>query len=70
MYAVMGTELPPTPNELDSQNYCKILIECVPSMRNSFAHGSAPVYNGGFGALAICRDWINQLFPAQTLENN
>lgn len=63
MYTAMGVETPLTPDELDSQNYCKILIDCVPSMRNSFAHGSSSVYNGGFGALMICRDWINQLFP-------
>ncbi|MEW6602812.1 MAG: hypothetical protein AB1499_17705 [Nitrospirota bacterium] len=50
------------PDAQDLQEYCKILVESIPYLRNELAHGSSMVYPGGLNTLAICADIINQLF--------
>lgn len=54
-----------TPEEQDSQRYCKILLDAMPFLRNNLAHGSTTVHPGGIGTLALCADMINQLFNVQ-----
>lgn len=55
-------DVPPTPEEQDSQRYCKMLLDSMPYLRNDLAHGSKTLHPGGVGTLAICADLINQLF--------
>lgn len=57
--------LVPTPEENDSQRYCKMLLDSMPYLRNDLAHGSKTLHPGGVGTLAICADLINQLFKEQ-----
>ena len=54
-----------TPEENNSQRYCKMLLGSMPHLRNNLAHGSKFLNPGGIGTLAICADLINQLFPVQ-----
>jgi hypothetical protein len=52
---------PPSP---DPQEYCKILCDTFPMLRNALAHGSNMVTpSSTFITLEICCDLINQLFP-------
>ncbi|HEY9098674.1 MAG TPA: hypothetical protein VIN38_07380 [Thiobacillus sp.] len=57
--------VPQTPEEQDSQRYCKMLLGSMPYLRNDLAHGSKTLHPGGVGTLAICADLINQLFKEQ-----
>ncbi len=46
----------------DVQEYCKILLDSLPSLRNELAHGSNMLHPSGLTTLVICADLINQLF--------
>lgn len=46
----------------DPQKYCKTLVEALPLLRNSAAHGSNMLYQGSVSHLKICADFVNQLF--------
>lgn len=48
----------------DPQQYCKILAESFPSLRNSLAHGSHSFYPTVLGTFQITADLINQLFAS------
>ena len=43
--------------------YCRQLIELLPSLRNEAAHGSNQMTPYVLDHLAICADFVNQLFP-------
>lgn len=43
--------------------YSKSLIDWIPAMRNEFAHGTNVVLPDCLSHLAICADFINQLYP-------
>lgn len=45
-----------------SRDYCNILCETIPKLRNDLAHGSSTLHNNGLLALRICADLINQLY--------
>ncbi len=44
-------------------SYSKSLIETIPNIRNSFAHGTNVLTHDCLGYLAKCADFINQLYP-------
>jgi len=46
-----------------AQEYCKRMIEALPFLRNTLAHGSTMLHNHGAKEVSICADLINQLFP-------
>ena len=46
----------------DVQDYCKILVDMLPYLRNEIAHGSSFLHPNRLTTLAICADLINQLF--------
>jgi hypothetical protein len=48
----------------DPQQYCKILAESFPSLRNSLAHGSNSFYPTVLATFQITADLINQLFAS------
>lgn len=49
---------------VDSGNpYCAKLVEILPSLRNSAAHGSNQLSPHCVGHLEKCADFVNQLFP-------
>jgi len=48
----------------DPRQYCKILAESFPSLRNSLAHGSNFFYPTVLGTFQITADLINQLFAS------
>lgn len=50
-------------NPSSNNDYCKSLIDLIPSMRNTFAHGTNQLTPYVIDHLTICADLINQLFP-------
>ncbi len=50
------------PDQQDVQEYCKVLLDSLPYLRNELAHGSSVLYPSGLTTLAICADLINQVF--------
>jgi hypothetical protein len=57
--------LPPEyqhPQSQLQQEYCKVLTDSMPKLRNTLAHGSTFLHNGGAFTVRICADLINQLF--------
>jgi hypothetical protein len=50
-------EIPPF-----AQAYCNILVETMPSLRNTLMHGSSYLSHSGAFTVRICADLINQLF--------
>jgi len=46
----------------ESTEYCETLIEVLPKLRNSEAHGSNSLDQNAVMHLQICADFINQLF--------
>lgn len=50
------------PDVYDVQAYCKILLDSLPYLRNTLAHGNTMLHPGGHRTVAICADLINQLF--------
>ena len=55
----------PTPD--DEQAYCRTLIEVLPELRNTAAHGSDNLDQQAVQSLGVSADFINQLFsPGST----
>ncbi len=48
------------PQEVKS--YAEILIDAMPYLRNSLAHGSTMLHHSGALSVRICAEFINQLF--------
>jgi hypothetical protein len=48
-----------------SNSYCKSLLEILPMLRNSSAHGSTNLMPEFFDHLYICADFVNQLFETK-----
>jgi hypothetical protein len=57
-FPVDKTGLKPGP-----QDYCKLLADTFPYLRNSMAHGHGMLWPPGTLTLELCADLINQLFP-------
>ena len=56
---------PTSPSEsTESQRaYVDGLVEALPGLRNSLAHGTRMLHNYGVGSVRIASEFINQLFP-------
>ncbi|MDP3298033.1 MAG: hypothetical protein Q8N09_10700 [Thermodesulfovibrionia bacterium] len=50
----------------DSMEYSKALPDVIPYLRNELAHGSTMLHPGSITNLAICADFINQLFQNES----
>jgi len=50
------------PEDPNSTEYSAKLPDIMPSLRNSLAHGSTTLHPGSVNNLAICADFINQLY--------
>ena len=44
------------------KSYVETLVEVMPNLRNSLAHGSNMLHNNSISSLLICAEFINQLF--------
>ena len=44
-------------------DYVGILLETIPQIRNSYAHGSSNLHNQGLHTIQVVAEIINQLFP-------
>lgn len=53
-----------------SSSYSHVLIEVLPELRNSYAHGSHGIHNDSISPLVIAADFINQLFPDGAANNS
>jgi hypothetical protein len=47
------------------REYCDVLSETIPFLRNELAHGSNMLHSGGTGAVRLSAELINQLFHMQ-----
>lgn len=56
----------PSPNN----EWCKSMVEVMPSLRNSKAHGSSMLIGDCLHHISSCADFVNQLFPASKTRNN
>lgn len=59
--------------EVDPENptrYVSKMIETLPDLRNSAAHGSNNHHQNAVGHIKICSEWINQLFSETSEHNN
>lgn len=43
--------------------WCQKMVDVIPSMRNSKAHGSNMLVDECFHYVAVCADFLNQLYP-------
>jgi hypothetical protein len=46
----------------DTRSYCEVLMQSIPRLRNTFAHGEVFLHNSGAASMLICAELINQLF--------
>lgn len=46
----------------DDTKYVRSMIEVLPNLRNSAAHGSNGLHQNAVRYIQICADWINQIF--------
>ncbi len=46
----------------DARSYCEVLIQSIPNLRNTFAHGEVFLHNSGATSMLNCAELINQLF--------
>lgn len=46
----------------DDAKYARSMIEILPNMRNSAAHGSNGLHQHAVAYIKICSEWINQIF--------
>ncbi len=58
----------PTQEEVPRADYAAILVNVIPALRNSLAHGSNSLHMHGASAVRTCAELINQMFPAPTQE--
>ncbi len=52
--------LPPEP--ILTREYCDVLVEVIPSLRNNLAHGSSTLHEQGASTVRTCAELINQLW--------
>lgn len=50
-------------NPSPDNKWCKAMLESIPYLRNSKAHGSSMLMGDCIHHIAVCADFINQLFP-------
>lgn len=56
------------PNDQDRDwNYLAELLNALPQIRNSYAHGSTMLHNQVLGTLELTSEILNQLFPTQPM---
>ncbi len=48
--------------EEGEKSYVETLVEVMPRLRNTLAHGSNMLHNNALSSLRICAEFINQLF--------
>jgi hypothetical protein len=53
----------------DPSKYVRKMVEILPGLRNSAAHGSSSLSQNAVGHLKICSEWVNQLFGHETKHN-
>lgn len=56
----LGAEL----HSSGEQDYCDVLVEALPYLRNQLAHGSPMLHPNGGKSVRICSELINQLFES------
>ena len=56
----------PSPNN----EWCKSMVEVMPNLRNSKAHGSSMLVGDFLHHISSCADFVNRLFPASKARNN
>jgi len=57
-------------NPSPDNEWCKSMVEVMPSLRNSKAHGSSMLVGDCMHHISSCADFVNQLFPAGKTRNN
>ena len=50
-------------NPSSDNKWCESMLESIPYLRNSKAHGSSMLRGDCIHHIAVCADFINQLFP-------
>lgn len=50
-------------------DWCKSMIEVIPRLRNSKAHGSSMLVGDCLHHISSCADFVNQLFPSSQSRN-
>jgi len=56
-------------NPSPDNEWCKSMVETIPSLRNSKAHGSTILVGDCLHHISSCADFINQLFPCKQKNN-
>lgn len=56
-------------NPSSENDYCKSLIDILPSLRNSSAHGSNMLVPDCIGHIEKCADFVNQLFSSVSVRH-
>jgi hypothetical protein len=57
-------------NPSPDNEWCKEMLKGIPHLRNSQAHGSSMLEGNCIHHIAVCADFINQLFPSGRARNN
>lgn len=52
-------------NPSPDDEWCKAMLKGIPDLRNSQAHGSSMLVGDCLHHIAVCADFINQLFPQE-----
>lgn len=52
-------------NPSSDNKWCESMVDVMPSLRNSKAHGSSMLVGDCLHDLSVCADFLNQLFPAE-----
>jgi hypothetical protein len=52
-------------NPLPDNEWCEAMLKGIPDLRNSQAHGSSMLVGDCLHHIAVCADFINQLFPEE-----
>ena len=53
----------------DPTEYCRTLPKFVPDMRNKLAHGSCKLLPNSLDMLALCADFINQVYAGPPMQD-
>lgn len=54
-------------NPSPDDEWCKAMLKGIPDLRNSQAHGSSMLVGDCLHHIAVCADFINQLFPQEEI---
>lgn len=57
------SEVVVTDEDLQDYDYLGVLLKCIPSARNNYAHGSGMLHNQVLHSFEVVSELINQLFP-------